>query len=445
MNTKIQDSGKREAKPQSGVLNAGDPTTKKIPNIQSEISIFTRQMGAISVLSANLPAAVSELAAAQFHALKTFEDQKCSVTTEGTIRRVSIPYLMHRDWKKLRENYEHYVLSGQLLPRSLLVALVSQFDAYIGRLFRAVAIRKPEILSGSERQITFQSLGKFSTLDEAREYFLEKEIESLLRSSHAEQFKILERLFDVPLTKDLDAWPTFIELTERRNLFVHTDGVVSSQYIATCKAQGCHIEDGVKEGTRLQVSATYLKTAQECLYEVGVKLAHVLWRKLFPGERNEADSSYVAISYELITSGQYQLALRLLDFACSMKKFSSESYKLMFVVNRAQAYKWSGNDSRCREIMSSEDWSAKSDNFKLANAVLANNWDEAVAIMKRIGTSGPVTQPDYRDWPLFRGLRKEAGFLAAYESIFGVAFSVASEVESDEIKGDNQSSSHLAS
>lgn len=225
-------SSDEKATEKEGTRNAvqspsGDPTTKAVPAISLEIGVFTKHMGAISLLGANLPAAVNELARAQLHALTAFEDQKCQVTKDGRTRKVNIPYLLYRDWRKLRENYEHYSLSGQLLPRSLLVALVSQYDAYIGRLFRAIFIRKPEIINGSERQITFQGLSTFTTLDEAREYFLEKEIEALLRSSHAEQFKTMERLFKINLTKELDAWPVFIELTERRNLFVHTDGAVS--------------------------------------------------------------------------------------------------------------------------------------------------------------------------------------------------------------------------
>lgn len=106
----------------------------------------------------------------------------------------------------------------------------------------------------------------------------------------------------------------------------------------------------------------------------------------------------------------------------------------MLVVNRAQAYKWLGNNEKCRAVMSAEDWSAKADEFKLANAVLADNWNDAVVIMKRIGASGPVSQSDYRDWPLFRMFRKEAVFLSAYESVFGVSFPVTSEVESGELK-----------
>ena len=68
-----------------------------------------------------------------------------------------------------------------------------------------------------------------------REKIFAKEVESILRSSHSDQFLWMERVFSIPLTKGLESWPSFIELTERRNLFVHCDGVVSDQYINVCK------------------------------------------------------------------------------------------------------------------------------------------------------------------------------------------------------------------
>jgi hypothetical protein len=177
----------------------------------------------------------------------------------------------------------------------------------------------------------------------------------------------MENTFAIPLTKDLAIWPSFIELTERRNLFVHTDGVVSSQYIAVCKLHKCKLQEVVKEGDRLDVPQEYFAAAHNCIYEIGVKLGHVLWRKLLPDERATADSHFIATTYELIDRGKWDLAIKLLDFACTeFKKFSNEGAQLTLTVNRAQAYKWKGDEDRCKRIMKAVDWSAKSDQYRLA-------------------------------------------------------------------------------
>lgn len=406
---------------------------KALATFGPEIDLFCKHVDAIGDVLVLMILAVQEITKKSKEKLTQFENEKCEVSDEGDERTVKIPNNHFRDWKRLAKTFEHFSLSRVLLPRSLLVSLISQYDAYLGRILRTAFIRKPEILNASERKISFDELNQFSSIETAREFILEKEVEEILRSSHAEQFKWMENAFSIPLKKDLASWPAFIELTERRNLFVHTDGVVSSQYIAVCKLHKCKLEDDVKEGERLDVPQDYFTAAHHCIYEIGVKLGHVLWRKLLPDERMAADNHFVRVTYELIENGKLDLALRLLDFGCSeFKKFSNEGVQLMLTVNRAQAYKWKGDDERCKQIMRAVDWSAKSDQFRLGDAVLAEDWPRSAMMMRRIGKDGAVDQNDYRYWPLFREFRKQQAFLDAYEEIFGMPFPKRSEVKKKE-------------
>lgn len=401
---------------------------RELPQIGAEIALFLKHVDSIGHVLIGLVFALQEVSSHSRTALHDFEEKTCTVTKDGDIRSVEVPNEHYREWKKLFKRLEHFDLSRDLLPRSLLVSLVSQYDAFLGRLLRAIFLKKPELLNGSERKITFEALQHFPSIDAAREYILEKEVESILRSSHSDQFKWMEKAFALPLTKDLKSWPIFVELTERRNLFVHTDGVVSSQYMAVCSSHGVQLTEGQKEGARVGVPQDYFKSAHDCIYEIGVKLAHVLWRKLFPNEREKADNSLISTSYELIEAGRYQLAIRLLDFACDgMKSHANEVTKLALIVNRAQAYKWLGDHDRCKKIMRAVDWSAKSDQFRLADAVLREDWSVAAKLVSRIGTDGAVSALDYRDWPLFREFREKDAFLEAYRSTFGVDFSKKAE------------------
>ena len=313
-------------------------------------------------------------------------------------------------------------------------SLISQYDAYIGRLLRTAFVRKPEILSSSDRKLSFEALNQFESIEAAREFILEKEVESVLRSSHADQFKWIEKSFDLVLTKDLASWPSFVEIAERRNLFVHTDGVISSQYIAVCKAHKHPLDKSTKEGERLQVSQEYFKSAHHCIFEIGVKLGHVQWRKLLPEERDDADQNLIALTYELIDNGDFDLAIRILDFACTdFKKFANEGNQLALIVNRAQAYKWKGDNDRCKKLMRAVDWSAKGDQFKLAEATLAEDWSKAAKIMNRIGKGGAIDEVSYRDWPLFRDFRKTEQFLSEYADIFGEAFTTKTQSKNDSL------------
>jgi hypothetical protein len=110
----------------------------------------------------------------------------------------------------------------------------------------------------------------------------------------------------------------------------------------------------------------------------------------------------------------------LLDFATeTLKKHSSEDNRLTMVINRAQAYKWSGEEGIAKTILDDEDWTATSPKFRLARAVLLEEVSIAIDVMRQIGPGGEVEKHYYRDWPVFKEIRKTKEFGEAFESIFG--------------------------
>lgn len=399
-----------------------EATTPK-QSIGDEINLFVRHIDSLRETLPMTMFVIQEVGKNFSSELEKFETDHCTITADGDKRRISIPLEHIRRWKKLNSRHDQSEHARTLVPRSMMVSLVSQYDAFIGRLLRAIFLARPELLNASEKTLSFSQVASFPSIESIREHVIEKEIEAVLRTSHSDQIKWMESRFDLPLTKGLSIWPKFIELTERRNLFVHTDGIVSSQYLSVCRQHGVSLDPETIEGTRLGVPQKYFGQAYCCVFELGVKLGHVLWRKLLPDERESADGNLVSATYELIDRDDNDLALALLDLACdTVRKHSSEWFQLAFTINRAQAYKWSGKKAECTSTLRAVDWSAKGDEFKLADATLREDWPKAIEIVRRIGTSGPISKLNYRDWPLFRELRTQPEFLVAYQEIFAEAF-----------------------
>ena len=160
----------------------------------------------------------------------------------GNVKTFAIgPKHVHASRRKKRA-VERLELGCETLPRIYVVALVSQFDFFVGRLLRCLYYLRPGLLHTSDRSLSFAQLVALESVDAAREFLIEKEVEALLRKSHSEQFDWLERKFGLPLRKGLDSWSACVELTERRNLFVHANGAVSSQYLAVCDQHGVQVE-----------------------------------------------------------------------------------------------------------------------------------------------------------------------------------------------------------
>ena len=357
-----------------------------------------------------------------------FVDKNCVAEGEGDKGSRNIPIEHYTRFTALASRVEKTSIAFDVVPRSFLVALVSEYDAFLGKLLASIFRLQPEMLKASERTLSFSQLSEFSSIEDARDYVLEKEVENFLRQSHSDQFKSLEERFKLPLRKDLQAWAPFIEVTERRNLFVHAGGAVSRQYIQNCREHGVVHETPVEAGLQLSVPWKYFVHAHAVLLEIGVKLAQVLWRKVQPTEIGEADKSLSNLTYGLLSEKSYSLAKTLLDFALlTLKKHESEHSRLVFLVNRAQAYKWGGEPQVALKIMEDTDWSATSSTFRLAHAVLTDNFHLAASLMEQIGPNGNPHKVEYRDWPLFRDFRKSPEFKDTYEKVFGEAF-----FESDE-------------
>lgn len=315
----------------------------------------------------------------------------------------------------LARRLEKSILAYTLVERSFIISLISQFDAFLGELIRALFLIQPESLNASEKNITFSQLQNFESIEAAKEYIIEKEIEGVLRKSHTEQFDWLENKFGLKLREGLSVWPTFIELTERRNLFVHNRGIITNQYLNVCNKYNIDLPKNIQIGNQLFVTPEYFRSAYECIFEVGVKLAHVLWRKLQPEDRESADQHLNNVCYDLLAAEQFKLASILLDFATStLKKYTDEQRRLTFIVNRAQAYKWMGNSEAAQKIISSEDWSATNDVFKLAEAVILDEFGKADDLVKKIGKNGDISKTSYRGWPLFREYRLSEGFIKTF-------------------------------
>jgi hypothetical protein len=316
-----------------------------------------------------------------------------------------------------------------IIKRNFLVSLVSQFDTYVSDLIKAIFEVRPEIINSSEKQLTFIELSKFNNIEEAKDSIIEKEIETVLRESYSEQFKWFERKLSIELRKDLPIWQAFIEITQRRNLFVHNDGKISSQYFNVCKENNVSIDEKLKIGDELGVGFKYFDKAFKCFFELGVKLNQVIRRNLVPTDIEQADISFLNISFELIQNGQYDLAKVLYDFSDKyIKKYSTEDLRLRILLNRAQTYKWLEQDEECKKIIRSVDWSAKGDLFKLVSNVLLNEFQEATKIMKTMGNNEKVfSKICYAEWPVFRQFRQEEVFRDAYKEIYQVEFEITEE------------------
>jgi hypothetical protein len=316
-----------------------------------------------------------------------------------------------------------YSRSKTLITRGFLVSLISQWDAFIGEMIKEIFNAKAEIINSSEKSFTFSSISSFKSIDDVRNYLVEQEVDTVLRKNHIDQIKYLETKSGLTFLDKKDSWKMFVEATERRNLFVHTDGKVSDQYLKQCNEYGIALSSNVKANTQLEVSAIYFRSLCDYLIELSVRLVHSIWRKLLPNDLPKSEAGLLNLSVALLASEIYEPVTNILTFGLSWRTFSSDKFRLYMLINKAQSLKWSGKNEECLQMLLAEDWSATSDAVMLPKLVLEDKFAEAAELVVRIGAGNPEFTPDsYQDWPVFKEFRKSDEFLNSFKKVFGVDF-----------------------
>jgi len=423
-----QETNGRELKPDESIRQTNSGATNSEPRSKrSKVSIlidkYVQHLQNIEICaSEHVPNArkVQETTIKRHAYDLLVVSERCSSGTVGRERTVALLEAnKSMDRIRLHASFAH----EHILTQSLLIAAFSAFDAYLGRLLRHLYRRKKELLNRIERQINLAELVKFSDLGTAVDSLIDKDIESLLRASYVESFSKIASRFDITTLKDFDSWPAFVELSQRRNLITHTDGIVSQQYLDICTEQKASIE-GVKVGDKLEVTPDYLACGLELLAEIGIKLGFTLTRKCFPKEADDLDTHLIDIVLDLLHRERLRLAENIANFGLSFKgKPANDRTHKIKILNYAQCQKWNGKRDQMLRTLGEIDWSASIRDFRLAVAVLKDELETAAKLMREIGKEGEIVDMGgYVGWPIFRQFRGTTEFFEAFQSIYGESF-----------------------
>jgi len=313
--------------------------------------------------------------------------------------------------------------------RSFLVSLVSVLDIFMASIFRFAFMSTPERLN-KKGAFTFEQLSDFDSIEAARLFLIEREIDCLLRESRMKQFDWLEKNVGVRFGRDDDIWANAIELEQRRHIFVHCDGRVTNEYISICRSNNVLLPSALRVGDSLLNLPEYFEHACCTALDVGIRIAQVIWRKLLPDDP-KADTQFLMFCYHRIVHEEYGVASRALwaVFKESLFQLSRQETEFQCLLNLAQTYKWGGHPELCSELLASRDFSATKPLFRLAKACLEEKWEDAFRLFEEVGAQSDAKAEDYRYWPIFKELREHPEFPGLFERVFSTTLLIAGEIE----------------
>lgn len=308
-----------------------------------------------------------------------------------------------------------------IFPQSMLVSIVSQYDYLVGQLIQFIYEVNPKLLQESNSQISYKDLFTYNDIGAIRDKIIQDKVETILRKSHDEQIDDLQKISGVKNLKGVHFWKEFVEITQRRNLFVHCKGCVSEQYIKECQNVG--LVKLPSKGENLNVDEGYFLRAYFVFYMMGALLTQVIIRQLLSKENllGEIDTILTNIIYETLEEEKYDLTIELSEFAMAgSTKHACRLDEVYFVLNHAQAHKWKGNQEECNKILTQFDFSAMTSDILVAKFALEDNIEQVVEHMYKVGNTSNIMRKDsYASWVIFKEMRKKVEFKNAYKNIFG--------------------------
>ena len=408
----------------AGGTEASNETRKtEVPSSRfaGPLTVFVDQLRATASCTPLLRSALGVLLSAQQAKYDAFVKKYTVRENDDDDSGFHVAYSHWHIYSRITQQRNEFAMACHSLPNTALVSMVSTFDVLVGALIRAVLLERPEILDSLEKPITYKKLVELGDLAAVRDHVIEKQVESVLRENHAYHFKWLEDRLGIPLRKGLDSWPNFIELTERRNLLVHGDAVVSAHYIEQCQQHGAPIPPDAEIGKQLSTDSKYFGQCRDVLLELGIKLTQVVWRKLRPQDLEIAEGALIDTTFNLLKAGYNRAAATALEFFVEERKWTSEHRHLICRINLAQALKWSRQNDKMTRVLVNCPLEILSPKFQLAIAVLKDDFEQAASLMSKLG-SEDFQKEDYISWPLFKKFRRSPEFKAAFETVYEQPF-----------------------
>jgi hypothetical protein len=270
-----------------------------------------------------------------------------------------------------------------LVVRSLLIALISEFDTFSGSLIRFLRSLKPHFFDFHNKEIPFREIAASGSLRSLEDFLVMQEIESLLRYGQKERLKWIQSKTSTQIIEKLPSFSVFMEATQRRNLFVHTDGMISSQYLEICKREGYISERPCRLGEKLEINQAYFFRASASVLEVGIMSAFYAVDSLNAIETNSLFTTMRSVACKLNHIHHSALAATLLEALVASKNINKVQTRLLekIKIDLAIFYSTRGNDQKMIDILAAKNRARRSKIMEFYAAVLSKNYDKASKIL----------------------------------------------------------------
>lgn len=296
---------------------------------------------------------------------------------------------------KLKKKQTDILYSGTLM------LLVVYFEEMINKMLLDDLLKYPRIKI-EDTTLKFQEIIDLGSIEEAKRYIVEKEVEKIMKENPNDWVKYLKEKVKLKLDSYDKNVKYFNEIMARRNLIVHNDGIVNNYYLNRVGVDNIY---NVGIGDVLKVDSEYIIKAFDIFEEIAISTLFEIYLK----EKLDEDS--LEEIFELVTTKylfkeKYYLAGKLYEQLLNSNKVKGE-LKIYCKLNYWQCNKWQGNSNKLIEELKQEDYSVYKVNIYLGALALQEQYDKFFEVYKQQNLIGI---DELSNWPIFKDVRKDKRF-----------------------------------
>jgi len=296
---------------------------------------------------------------------------------------------------------------SRLLFNSALISLISAVEWFFSRLLHVHFGKHPQTAISSDKIFSYEDLTGFSTIEDARRNIIEKKVEDILRGSFSEWIKYFRSNLKLSMSYLDSVFDELIETCERRNLYVHNNGVANSIYLSKVSNK---IASDVKIGHQIEVKRSYLENRISLFERCCILIAAELWKQMLPSD-SKRGIILIEIAFEHMEKKRWDVAEGLSYFIMNDKKLPERDLlvgKMNYWLSMKRQDRW----NEIKEQATSEDMSARDNLFQLAWYSLCSKKEEFYKLLPKAVKAGDVDLPSLETFPIFDEIRPDKQFQA---------------------------------
>lgn len=309
--------------------------------------------------------------------------------------------------KNALEDYKSRHQQLGILYQSTLISLVIYFEMLIASITKHRLIKYPQASDIEDKTLSLDEIRRLGSFENAAQYLIEQEVETLIRKKYTDWIAYIKTNMKLKLENISKLNETVIEIIQRRNLYVHNEGIVNNIYLSNISDE---LKSGVELGKKLLLSTNYMDSSINSIRHVGVLIGLEYWRMM---EKESAGRvNFIGeMSMQLMLDGEWELARDIFQFGLQEKKMTSKQ-KAVLQINYWLSMKRIGKYSEIKNEIESSDYSDKTRDFQVCYYALIDRIEMFFAIIPKAIEVKEITVNDLKEWPVFDEYRNDERFQA---------------------------------